>query len=91
MEEVHFIRDEMTNHVWAIEVNLSDKLGDKRDGQYAAKSFTDYLKQKGYKVVGKTRISKVIFQAYAKCRRARGGPALQFRPPALEYRPPSKS
>jgi hypothetical protein len=45
LEEVHFIRDEMTNHVWAIEVNLSDKLGNNRDGQYAAKNFRDYLQQ----------------------------------------------
>lgn len=45
LEEVHFIRDEMTNHVWAIEVSLSDKLGSHRDGQHAARSFTNYLQQ----------------------------------------------
>ena len=45
LEEVHFIRDEMTNHVWAIEVSMSDNLGSHRDGHHAARSFTNYLQQ----------------------------------------------
>lgn len=45
LEEVHFIRDEMTNHVWAIEVSLPDKLGGHRDGHHAARSFTNHLQQ----------------------------------------------
>lgn len=45
LEEVHFIRDEMTNHVWAIEVSLPDQLGSHRDGQDAARNFTNHLQQ----------------------------------------------
>lgn len=45
VEEVHFIRDEMTNNVWAIEVNLPDGLGGHADGNNVARDFKAYLDQ----------------------------------------------
>ena len=45
MEEVYFVRDEMTNSVWAIESHLPDGLGGTLDGNTNARAFTDELKQ----------------------------------------------
>lgn len=45
VEEVHFVRDEMSNHVWAIEAKLADGLGAGMDGFEAARSVTDQLEE----------------------------------------------
>jgi hypothetical protein len=44
-EEVHFVRDEMTNSIWAIEVQLPDELGNSIDGNNISRNFEDTLKQ----------------------------------------------
>ena len=44
-EEVYFVRDEMTNSVWAIESSLPDELGSTLDGNNNARAFTDELHQ----------------------------------------------
>lgn len=44
-EEVYFVRDEMTNSVWAIESHLPDELGSTLDGNTNARAFADALKQ----------------------------------------------
>lgn len=45
LEEVHFVRDEMTNHVWAVEVTLPDNVGGTMDGNRYAKQFSGLLQQ----------------------------------------------
>lgn len=45
LEEVHFIRDEMTNNVWALEVSVPDKLGSSIDGNNLARNYTALLQQ----------------------------------------------
>ncbi|MEP6948183.1 MAG: hypothetical protein ABI863_02865 [Ginsengibacter sp.] len=42
-EEVHFVRDEMTNSIWAIEVQVPDELGGSIDGLTNARSFEKAL------------------------------------------------
>lgn len=44
-EEVYFVRDEMTNSVWAIESSLPDELGSTLDGNNNSRAFTDELHQ----------------------------------------------
>src|SRR5664279_4996042 len=44
-EEVYFVRDEMTNSVWAIETSLPDELGSTLDGNNNARAITDALQQ----------------------------------------------
>ena len=44
-EEVYFVRDEMTNSVWAIETSLPDELGSALDGNNNARAITDTLHQ----------------------------------------------
>jgi hypothetical protein len=44
-EEVYFVRDEMTNSVWAVESSLPDELGSTLDGNNNARAFADSLKQ----------------------------------------------
>jgi len=44
-EEVYFVRDEMTNSIWAIEAHLPDELGNSIDGNNNSKAFADALKQ----------------------------------------------
>ena len=44
-EEVHFVRDEMTNSIWAIEVQLPGELGSSIDGNNNSRDFEDALKQ----------------------------------------------
>ncbi len=44
-EEVYFVRDEMTNSIWAIESSLPDELGSVMDGNNNARAFSDALKQ----------------------------------------------
>ncbi len=38
IEEVHFVRDEMSNHVWAVEVQLPGQLGNSLDGHAYTKN-----------------------------------------------------
>ncbi|RAJ81880.1 hypothetical protein CLV59_104105 [Chitinophaga dinghuensis] len=38
VEEVHFVRDEMSNHVWAVEVQLPGQLGNSLDGHAYTKN-----------------------------------------------------
>ena len=45
LEEVHFVRDETTNNVWAIEAKIPDGLGGSLDGYDMARTFTGYLEQ----------------------------------------------
>lgn len=45
VEEVHFVRDEMSNNVWAIETRLADGLGAGMDGFEAARSVTGQLEE----------------------------------------------
>jgi hypothetical protein len=44
-EEVYFVRDEMTNSVWAVESSLPDELGSTLDGNNNARAFGDLIKQ----------------------------------------------
>jgi len=44
-EEVHFVRDEMTNSIWAIEVQIPDELGSSIDGHNNSRAFEEVLKQ----------------------------------------------
>ena len=44
-EEVHFVRDEMTNSIWAIEVQIPDELGSSIDGHNNSRAFEEALKQ----------------------------------------------
>ena len=44
IEEIHFLRDEMTNSVWAVETRLPDQLGAGMDGFNYARAFADTLK-----------------------------------------------
>lgn len=44
-EEVYFVRDEMTNSIWAIEAHLPDELGNSIDGNNNSRAFADALKQ----------------------------------------------
>jgi hypothetical protein len=44
-EEVYFVRDEMTNSIWAIETHLPDELGNSIDGNNNSRAFADALKQ----------------------------------------------
>lgn len=43
-EEVFFVRDEMTNSIWAIESSVGDELGSNTDGHNSSRSFTEALK-----------------------------------------------
>lgn len=43
VEEVHFVRDEMTNNIWAIETKLPDNLGSSVDGHNVARNFQEQL------------------------------------------------
>jgi len=43
IEEVHFVRDEISNNVWAIEAKLADGLGGSIDGYNIARSFEELL------------------------------------------------
>lgn len=43
-EEVFFVRDEMTNSIWAIESSVGDELGNTLDGNNNSRSFSDFLK-----------------------------------------------
>lgn len=43
MEEVHFIRDEMANMVWAMEKTVFDAMGEGIDGKNAARQFENLL------------------------------------------------
>lgn len=45
LEEIHFIRDEMANMVWAMENIISDGLGNGTDGKNAAKQLEDMLQK----------------------------------------------
>jgi hypothetical protein len=45
LEEVHFLRDEMTNNVWALEVTVPDKLGATIDGHQLARNYNSLLQQ----------------------------------------------
>ncbi|MBE7173194.1 MAG: hypothetical protein INR73_21650 [Williamsia sp.] len=45
VEEVHFVRDELSNHVWAIETRLADGLGGSMDGYEAARAVTGKLEE----------------------------------------------
>ena len=45
LEEVHFIRDEMANMVWAVEKTVPDGLGDGMEGQNAALRTEEWLRQ----------------------------------------------
>lgn len=45
LEEVHFLRDEMSNHVWAVEVKVPDNVGGAMDGHTYAKQFSGLLQQ----------------------------------------------
>jgi hypothetical protein len=45
-EEVRFIRDEMSNMVWAIEQRIPTDIGKSKDGNEAADAFVKYLKDK---------------------------------------------
>ena len=44
-EEVFFVRDEMTNSVWAVESHLPNELGGTADANTNARSFADAMKQ----------------------------------------------
>jgi hypothetical protein len=44
-EEVFFVRDEMTNSIWAIESSVGGELGSNVDGNNSSRSFTEALKQ----------------------------------------------
>lgn len=43
VEEVHFVRDEMTNTVWGIEVKMDDHLGNSLDVHTFARNYQDYI------------------------------------------------
>jgi hypothetical protein len=43
IEEVHFVRDEMTNSVWGIEVKMDDHLGSSLDLHTFAKNYQEYI------------------------------------------------
>lgn len=45
IEEVHFIRDETANMVWAVEKTVSDGLGEGIDGQNTATRIEEWLRQ----------------------------------------------
>lgn len=45
VEEVHFVRDEMTNNVWAVETKIPDRLGGWEDGHNFARTYRDVLAQ----------------------------------------------
>lgn len=45
LEEVRFIRDEMSNHVWAVETRLPDHTGSAMDGHSYANRFRNLLDQ----------------------------------------------
>lgn len=45
VEEVHFVRDEVSNNVWAIEARIPDGLGGNADGHDRSRIFSQYLEQ----------------------------------------------
>jgi hypothetical protein len=45
LEEVHFVRDEMTNNIWALEVTVPDKVGASIDGHHLARNYSALLQQ----------------------------------------------
>lgn len=45
VEEVYFVRDEMTNSVWAVESHVPNELGGTIDGNTNARAFIDELNQ----------------------------------------------
>lgn len=45
VEEVHFVRDEMTNNVWAVETKIPDGVGGWEDGHAFARSYRNLLAQ----------------------------------------------
>lgn len=45
VEEIHFVRDEASNNVWAIEAKIPDGLGTGMDGYDMARNFTEWLEQ----------------------------------------------
>lgn len=52
VEEVHFIRDEMANMVWAVEKTVPDGLGEGIDGQSTATRTEEWLRQLANAPVG---------------------------------------
>ena len=53
VEEVHIVRDEMSNNVWAIETKLADGWGAGMDGFEAARSVTGQLEEYDQQPVGR--------------------------------------
>ena len=43
IEEVHFVRDEMTNNVWAVETKIGDQVGGWEDGHNFARAYRNLL------------------------------------------------